>query len=88
MAELADTVRRLVDLVVTNTAPPDVLDDVVAQLRSTADVLAAHVPAQPGPRFIDPPEGTGPTVRRARRWTGRCPMTPSSAGTTRSPSRS
>ena len=57
MAELADTVRRLVDLVVTNTAPPDVLDSVVAQLRSTADVLAAHVPTQPVPRFIDPPEG-------------------------------
>ncbi len=60
MKELADTVRRLIDLVVTNTAPPNVLDDVVAQLRSTADVLAGHVPAQPVPRFIDPPEGLGP----------------------------
>ena len=44
MVELAHTVRRLVDLVVTNVAPPDVLDTVVAQLRSTADVLAGHVP--------------------------------------------
>jgi acyl-coenzyme A thioesterase PaaI-like protein len=60
MVELADTVRRLVDLVVTNTAPPDVLDNVVRQLRSTADVLTAHVPTQPVPRFIDPPEGVGP----------------------------
>jgi acyl-coenzyme A thioesterase PaaI-like protein len=60
MAELTDTVRRLVDLVVTNTAPPDVLDTVVAQLRATADVLGAHVPAHPVPRFIDPPEGPEP----------------------------
>ena len=60
MAELADTVRHLVDLVVTNTAPPDVLDAVVAQLNSTADLLAVHVPAHPVPRFIDPPEGSGP----------------------------
>jgi len=60
MAELADTVRRLVDLVVTNTAPPDVLDAVVDRLRATADVLGAHVPAQPVPRFIDPSEGLRP----------------------------
>jgi acyl-coenzyme A thioesterase PaaI-like protein len=60
MMELADTVRRLVDLVVTNTAPPDVLEEVVQQLQSTADVLATHVSAQSVPRFIDPPEGAGP----------------------------
>ena len=60
MAELADSVRRLVDLVVTNTAPADVLDGVVAQLRSAADVLAAHVPEQTVPRFVDPPEGQRP----------------------------
>jgi acyl-coenzyme A thioesterase PaaI-like protein len=57
MAELADTVRHLIDLVVTNTADADVLDGVVAQLRSTADVLAAHVPTHPVPRFVEPPEG-------------------------------
>lgn len=57
LVELADTVRGLIDLVVTNTAPPDVLDEVVAQLRTTADVLAAHVPAEPVPRFVEPPEG-------------------------------
>jgi acyl-coenzyme A thioesterase PaaI-like protein len=57
MAELADTVRRLVDLVVTNTASADVLDTVVSQLRSTADVLALHVPTDPVPRFVEPPEG-------------------------------
>jgi len=57
MSELADTVRRLIDLVVTNTAGPDVIDGVVSQLRSAADVLAQHVPAEPVPRFVDPPEG-------------------------------
>jgi acyl-coenzyme A thioesterase PaaI-like protein len=75
MVELADTVRRLVDLVVTNTAPPDVLDDVVRQLRSTAHVLAAHVPAHPVPRFIDPPEGAGPE-RAGRSMDGAMPYDP------------
>jgi acyl-coenzyme A thioesterase PaaI-like protein len=58
LVELADTVRGLIDLVVTNTAPPEVLDQVTAQLRGAADVLAAHVPAQPLPRFVEPSEGT------------------------------
>jgi acyl-CoA thioesterase FadM len=64
MAELADTVRRLVDLVVTNAATPDVLDGVISQLRSAADVLSAHIPAQPLPRFVDPPESLpgGPSI--------------------------
>jgi acyl-coenzyme A thioesterase PaaI-like protein len=57
MAELADTVRRLVDLVVTNTADAEVLDGVVSQLRAAADVLAEHVPDQPVPRFVEPPAG-------------------------------
>ncbi len=57
MAELAGSVRRLVDLVVTNTAPTDVLDGVVLQLESAADILAAHVPTQPVPRYVEPPEG-------------------------------
>jgi hypothetical protein len=56
MTELADTVRRLVDLVVTNTADPGILDGVVAQLRSAADVLAEHVPTDPVARFKEPPE--------------------------------
>jgi acyl-coenzyme A thioesterase PaaI-like protein len=60
MAELTDTVRRLIELVVTNTAPPHVLDGAVSQLQAAADVLAAHVPAHAVPRFIDPSEGTGP----------------------------
>ncbi len=65
MAELADSVRRLVDLVVTNVAPPDVLDGVVSQLESAAEVLAAHVPQQPVPRFVDPPEGARPETASA-----------------------
>ncbi len=65
MTDLADSVRRLVDLVVTNTAPPDVLDAVIGQLRTSADVLAAHVPPQNVARFIDPPEGLPPDGARA-----------------------
>ena len=65
MAELADTVRRLIELVVTNTSPPDVLDGAVSQLQAAADVLAAHVPAQAVPRFIEPPEGPGLGVERS-----------------------
>jgi hypothetical protein len=57
MGELADTVRHLVDLVVTNNADVTVIDGVVMQLQSAADVLGAHVPAQPFPRFVEPPEG-------------------------------
>ncbi len=56
LGELADTVRHLVDLVVTNTAPPDVLDSVVSDLRSAADTLARHVPTDPVPRFMEPPK--------------------------------
>ena len=62
MGELADTVRRLVDLVVTNTADAEVLDGVVSQLRSAADVLAAHVPTQQVARFVEPPEGLPPRL--------------------------
>ena len=65
MGELADTVRRLVDLVVTNTADAAVLDGVVAQLQSAADVLTAHVPVQPVPRFVEPPEGLAPETSHA-----------------------
>ena len=56
LGELADVVRRLVELVVTNSAAPEVLDDVVRQLRAGAEVLARHVPDRPLPRFVEPPE--------------------------------
>lgn len=75
MGELADTVRRLVELVVTNTAPGDVLDDVVSELRSTADLLAAYVPAEPLPRFVDPPEG-GPAETAVASMNGAMPYDP------------
>jgi acyl-coenzyme A thioesterase PaaI-like protein len=71
MAELADEVRRLVGLVVTNTAGGAVLDDVTTRLRSAADILAGHVPAHPVPRFVDPSEpgapGAGPPAGTAER---------------------
>jgi hypothetical protein len=56
MADLADTVRHLTELVVTNTAPPEALAGVTRQLRAAADALATHVPSQPVPRFVDPNE--------------------------------
>jgi acyl-coenzyme A thioesterase PaaI-like protein len=56
MTELADTVRRLIDLAVTNTADSEVLDAVVTGLRASADILARHVPTDPVPRFVAPPE--------------------------------
>jgi acyl-coenzyme A thioesterase PaaI-like protein len=52
MAELSDVVRHLVELVVTNAAPVDVLRIVTAQLRDAADTLAAHRPDDPHPRFV------------------------------------
>jgi len=63
LAELADEVRRLVELVVTNTADAAVLADVTARLRSAADELADHVPDHPVPRFVEPPaEGPARTA--------------------------
>ena len=56
MAELADTVRHLIELVVTNTAPPAVIGDVVSQLRAASAVLERHTPDHPVPRFVEPPE--------------------------------
>jgi acyl-coenzyme A thioesterase PaaI-like protein len=56
MSDLADTVRHLIGLVVTNTAPAPVLVDVVSQLRASAEVLEQHVPDHPVPRFVEPPE--------------------------------
>jgi hypothetical protein len=57
MGELADEVRGLVELVVTNAAPVEVLDEVVTQLRAAARILAAERPAEPHPRFVRPAEG-------------------------------
>jgi len=65
MTELAATVRRLIDLVVTNTADSEVLDAVVTQLQATADILARHVPVDPVPRFVDPPDDQGSETRGA-----------------------
>ena len=59
LGELADTVRRLVDLVVTNAAPPEVLDDATRSLAAVAETLAGHVPAVPLPRFVDRPPSPG-----------------------------
>lgn len=58
MADLADAVRQLTALTVTTMAPGPVLDEVVAGLRSAAAALAAHVPAEPPPRFVEPAERT------------------------------
>ncbi len=58
MADLADAVRRLTTLTVTTMAPGPVLDEVVAGLHSAAATLAAHVPAEPPPRFVEPAERT------------------------------
>jgi hypothetical protein len=51
---LADVVRRLIELTVTNAAPSSVLSDVTAQLERTADQLTHHVPAVPLPRVLLP----------------------------------
>lgn len=57
LAALADAVRRLVELTVTNTAPAEVLDAVTARLGDAADRLAAEVPDPPPPRFAEPAAG-------------------------------
>lgn len=56
LAALADTVRRLIDVTVTNTAPPEVLAAVTAELGAATEILAGHVPSEPPPRFADPRE--------------------------------
>ena len=48
---LADAVRRLVALTVTNTAPPAETAVIAAELDRVADRLATHVPDPPLPRF-------------------------------------
>jgi len=59
MGELADVVRRLVELTVTNTAGEEVLAEVNARLRAAAELLADHVPAEPHPRFVEPADRVG-----------------------------
>lgn len=54
MAALADAVRHLVELVVTNTAPAEVIERALVDLRAAAAILAPHVPDHPVPRFVDP----------------------------------
>jgi acyl-coenzyme A thioesterase PaaI-like protein len=54
--ELADAVRRLIELTVTSSAPPHLLADAAARATALADELEHHVP-EPGPvptaRFAD-----------------------------------
>ncbi len=61
LAALADEVRRLVELTVTNTAPPDVVAAIAERLRAAADALAAHVPDPPPPRFVVPSGPAAPS---------------------------
>lgn len=49
---LADSVRRLVALTVTNVAPPHETAAVAAELDALADRLAAHVPTPVPPRYV------------------------------------
>jgi hypothetical protein len=56
---LADAVRRLIELTVTNTAPPEATAAIATELEGVADRLATHLPETPFPRFMfrPPPEG-------------------------------
>jgi hypothetical protein len=49
---LADAVRRLIALAVTNDAPAEVLVEVAAALSATADRLEPHVPQVPVSRLL------------------------------------
>jgi hypothetical protein len=68
--ELAAAVRRLIDLAVTNNAPPEVLAEASVALTETADLLAAHVPGGPVPRLFPEQAAAaltagGPALERA-----------------------
>lgn len=52
MASLAESVRRLIDLTVTNLAPPEVLQRAARELDATAELLAEYRPPEPHPRFV------------------------------------
>jgi acyl-coenzyme A thioesterase PaaI-like protein len=62
MGELADVVRRLIELTVVNHAPADVTASVVADLCAVADRLAGHVPDEPLPRFVRPDQRDKPRL--------------------------
>ena len=55
LAELADAVRRLVTLTITNTASGDETAAIAAELTAIADRLEAHVPDPVPPRHIPGP---------------------------------
>jgi acyl-coenzyme A thioesterase PaaI-like protein len=52
LRRLAHEVRRLIEVVVTNTAPAAETDEVAEELGRLADRLAAHVPADIPPRYV------------------------------------
>lgn len=55
LAALADAVRRLTLLTITNTAPPATTADVAAELHAICDRLDAHVPDPVPPRHVPGP---------------------------------
>lgn len=60
---LADEVRRLVELTVTNTAPAEVTRRLTNTLAEVGDELAAYVPAVPLPRFTVADDVESPHAR-------------------------
>ena len=55
-AELADAVRRLIELTTATTAPEEVTRAAARELHALADVLEGHVPDPPLPKtFLHPP---------------------------------
>jgi acyl-coenzyme A thioesterase PaaI-like protein len=58
MGELADTVRRLIELTVTCDVPDDVAGSVGAELRAAADRLAPFRSDPPHPRYAIPTTNT------------------------------
>jgi acyl-coenzyme A thioesterase PaaI-like protein len=62
---LADEVRRLVELTVSNTAPAETTAAITAELRAAADELARHVPDPVPPRYVAGAKVSGGLVDRA-----------------------
>jgi hypothetical protein len=65
---LADAVRRLIVLTVTNSASADDTAEIAGQLEAVADRLESHVPDEPFPRFFSPPEGSKPADIGREGW--------------------
>lgn len=61
MSSLARSVRRLIDLTVTNVAPPEVLERVAGKLDDAAELLAGYEPPEPHPRFVVPDDAASGT---------------------------